>query len=83
MIFRCTERRKREDTILLAHIRAAYYESNEIYGSPRMTHELGGKGVGCRRVARLMCINNLKARIKCRFKKTTESRLCFHEASPT
>lgn len=67
---------QREDIILLAHIRAAFHESNETYGSPRMVHELREKGfyVGRRRVARLMRENGLQARIKRRFKRTTDSR---------
>jgi len=67
---------QREDMVLLVHIRASFYESNETYGSPRMVHELREKGfdVGRRRVARLMRENGLKARIKRRFRRTTDSR---------
>jgi len=68
-------RREREDKTLLAHIRAAFTQSNETYSSPRMVHELreAGFDVGRRRVARLMREDGLQARIKRRFKCTTDS----------
>jgi putative transposase len=49
-------------------------------GSPRMTRELQDEGfaIGRRRTARLMRENNLKARQKRRFKRTTDS----HHAWP-
>jgi len=45
-------RRARQDATLLAYIRAAFTQSNETYGSPRMVHELreAGFDVGRRRV---------------------------------
>ena len=60
---------------LLAHIRAAFTQSNETYGSPRMVHELreAGFDVGRRRVARLIREDGLQARIKRRFKGSTDS----------
>ena len=68
-------RRQREDMVLLAHVRSAFALSNGTYGSPRMTHELRDRGlqVGRRRTARLMRDNDLKARQKRRFKRTTDS----------
>ena len=67
--------RARQDMTLLAHIRAAFTQSNETYGSPRMVYELreAGFDVGRRRVARLMREDGLQARIKRRFKCTTGS----------
>ena len=67
--------RQRRDLVLLAHIRAQFSTSNETYGSPRMHVELQEEGlcVGRHRVARLMRDNNLMARQKTRFKKTTDS----------
>ena len=67
--------RQREDMVLLAHIRSAFAQSNGTYGSPRMTRELQDEGfaIGRRRTARLMRENNLKARRKRRFKRTTDS----------
>lgn len=65
----------RMDQKLLVHIRSAFSCSKETYGSPRMVHELRGQGfdVGRRRVARLMRDNDLKARQKRRFTRTTDS----------
>lgn len=67
--------RQREDMTLLAHVRSAFAHSNGTYGSPRMTRELQDSGfaVGRRRTARLMRENDLKARQKRRFKRTTDS----------
>lgn len=69
-------RRQREDMILLAHVRSAFAQSNGTYGSPRMTRELQDDGfaIGRRRTARLMRANDLKARQKRRFKRTTDSQ---------
>lgn len=68
-------RRQRDDLVLLAHARSSFALSNETYGSPRMTRELQDNGfaVGRRRTARLMRENDLKARQKRRFKRTTDS----------
>ena len=68
-------RRRREDMVLLAHVRSAFALSNGTYGSLRMTHELRDHGlqVGRRPTARLMRDNGLKARQKRRFKRTTDS----------
>lgn len=67
--------RQRTDMMLLTHVRAAFKESNESYGSPRMVHELreAGLDVGRRRIARLMRDNGMKARQKARFKRITDS----------
>jgi putative transposase len=67
--------RQRRDMVLLAHIRSQFSTSNESYGSPRMHVELNedGLAVGRHRVARIMRDNDLKARQKTRFKKTTDS----------
>ena len=67
--------RQRDDLVLLAHARSSFALSNGTYGSPRMTRELQDKGfaVGRRRTARLMRENDLRARQKRRFKRTTDS----------
>jgi putative transposase len=67
--------RHRQDIVLLAHIRAQFSMSRETYGSPRMHAELKDEGLtaGRHRVARIMRDNQLKARQKTRFKKTTDS----------
>ena len=72
---RAASPRQRRDMVLLAHIRAQFSTSNESYGSPRMHIELNedGLAVGRHRVARIMRENQLKARQKTRFKKTTDS----------
>ena len=72
-------RRQRDDLVLLAHARSSFALSNGTYGRPRMTRELQeqsanwGFAVGRRRTARLMRENDLKARQKRRFKRTTDS----------
>ena len=73
-------RHDREDAILLTHVRSAFAMSNGTYGSPRMTRELQDDGfaVGRHRVARLMRENGLRARMKRRFRRTTDS----HHAWP-
>lgn len=66
---------KKDDLVLLAHIRSQFATSHETYGSPRMTVELQEDGVkvGRHRVARLMRDNGLKALQKRCYKKTTDS----------
>ena len=73
-------RHDREDAVLIAHIRSAFSLSNGTYGSPRMVRELQDEGfaVGRHRVARLMREHGLKARMKRRFRRTTDS----HHAWP-
>ena len=72
---RRASRRQKDDLVLLAHIRGHFACSNETYGSPRTHAELKAEGVkvGRRRVARLMRQNDLRARQKRRYKKTTDS----------
>jgi putative transposase len=72
---RPASRRQSDDMVLLAHIRAEFWTSNETYGSPRMHAELKELGLtaGRNRVARLMSENGLKARQKTRFRRTTDS----------
>ena len=72
---RPASKRQRDDMVLLAHVRSAFAQSNETYGSPRMARELldNGFAVGRRRTARLMRENGLQALQKRRFKRTTDS----------
>lgn len=67
--------RQYADMILLAHVRHHFELSNETYGSPRMHAELKAAGISCgrHRITRLMRDNNLKALMKRRYKKTTDS----------
>jgi putative transposase len=61
---------------LLAEIRAIHVENEARYGSPRIRDELRDRGheVGKHRVARLMRENGIWARIRRRFRHTTDSR---------
>ena len=54
-------KRQRDDMVLLAYIREAFYLSHGTYGSPWMSMELKVRGIcsGRRRVARLMRENGL------------------------
>jgi len=67
--------RQYADMILLTHIRQHFALSHETYGSPRMHAELKAAGLSCGRlrIARLMRDNGLKALMKRRYKKTTDS----------
>jgi len=66
---------QRKDMLLLAHIRERFRLSRKTYGSPRMHADLRDDGItaGRHRIARLMRDNDLKARQRRRFKKTTDS----------
>lgn len=68
-------KRQREDMVLLAHVRSAFAQSNGTYGSPRIARELLDNrfAAGRRRPARLTRDNDLRARQKRRFKRTTDS----------
>jgi transposase InsO family protein len=69
-------KRKLANERLLAEIRAIHVEHEARYGSPRMRDELRDRGhdVGKHRVARLMRENGIWARIRRRFRHTTDSR---------
>jgi putative transposase len=68
--------RERANERILAEIRAIHVENEARYGSPRMLDELRDRGheVGKHRVARLMRENGLWARVRRRFRHTTDSR---------
>ncbi len=72
---RPTCRRQQQDMVYLAHIRTAFALSNGTYASPRMHRDLVdvGQEIGRHRTARLMRENQLVARQKRRFKRTTDS----------
>ena len=57
-------------------IRQVHKDSRNIYGSPRITAELLSQGIHCnkKRVARLMRLNGIVAKMKRRFKITTHSK---------
>jgi transposase InsO family protein len=68
--------RKIENRLLLFEIRAAHRASRGSYGSPRVHSELSDRGVLCgkNRVARLMRVNNIRAKQRRKFKATTDSK---------
>ena len=61
---------------LVAHIRQIHRESNQTYGSPRVTGALRNNGLGYnhKRVERLMRINGIRSKRKRKFKVTTHSK---------
>lgn len=67
--------RTSEDARLVVEIRLVHKRLRGTYGSPRMHRELRAKGyrVSRKRVERLMRENGLKARLKRRFRRTTDS----------
>jgi putative transposase len=68
--------RQQANERLVAEIRAIHVENEARYGSPRMLDELRDRGheIGKHRVARLMRENGLWARVRRRFRHTTDSR---------
>ncbi len=68
-------RRTSENRNLSARVRAAFVESRETYGSPRIKRRLAEMGVsiGKHRTARLMKESGIVARKPKRWKKTTDS----------
>jgi putative transposase len=68
--------REKENEKLVYHIREAYALGRKAYGSPRITKELKTQGIACgkNRIARLMRINGIRAKMKRRYKVTTHSR---------
>jgi putative transposase len=68
--------RKLANDRLLVEIRAIHAENEARYGSPRMVDELRDRGhaAGKHRVARLMRENGILARVRRRFRYTTDSQ---------
>jgi transposase InsO family protein len=68
-------RRTRDDRRLEVLVREAHERSRRIYGSPRVHAELAAHGehVSRKRVIRLMQVQDLRARLRRRFKHTTDS----------
>ena len=67
--------RRRQDDILMVHIRAIHAQSRQSYGRPRMTEELraAGLSVGHRRAGRLMREYDIRVVRTRRFRVTTNS----------
>ena len=68
--------KKQQAKELLAVIREIFTESRGTYGYPRIHRELRNRGIVCskNRVARLMRKDGLRAKVKRRFKATTDSK---------
>ena len=68
-------KKQKRDDLLLVKIKNAHTKSKETYGAPRITKELkmGGTDVSQKTVARIMKDNNIKSRIKRKYKVTTDS----------
>ena len=75
--------RKKKNIKLLEDIKQIYLISRGTYGSPRITKELNMKGISVsqKTVARLMRENNIRSRVKRRFRITTNSKH-KHSISP-
>jgi putative transposase len=58
---------------LLTHIRTSHREARQVYGSPRIHHDLHRRGIRCgkNRVARLMRLHGIVAKQVKRFRTTT------------
>src|SRR6476620_8176659 len=69
-------RRAAEDRVLVEKIQAVHSESRRTYGRARVHASLKAEGyrIGRKRVARLMRANDLRARIKRKFRVPTDSR---------
>ena len=63
-------------TALVEKIRNIHGDSRQTYGSPRIHKELEARGTGCsvNHVAKVMRDNGICARMKRRFRKTTDSK---------
>jgi len=71
---RMTQRRL-ENQLLLEQIKRIYERFRGLYGSPRIHRELRKEGIICnkKRVARIMRIEGIRAKIKRKYKVTTDS----------
>jgi HTH-like domain len=80
---RAPSRRERQNTRLLAHIRAIHAASGGNYGSPRVHRELRAQGhrASLNRVRRLMKEHQIAAWHKRKFRATTDSRHSLPVAS--
>ena len=69
-------RREKEDEGFVEEIREIHERSRKTYGSPRVHAEMHEKGylIGRNRVARLMKKNNIRSKVKKKFKVTTHSK---------
>ena len=70
------QRKRVSNDALLVHIRAIHTEVKGEYGWPRIWKELLAKGirVGKERVRKLMALHGIKAKVKRKYKATTDSK---------
>jgi putative transposase len=68
--------RQQNNQALVEHISQIYQQSHGTYGSPRIWHALRQRGIQCsrKRIARLMRLHGIRAKMVRRFKLTTSSR---------
>ncbi len=69
-------KRWNENEELLDRIQEIHQKSRRVYGSPRITAELRDQGTLCgkNRIARIMKDNGIRAEVKRRFRRTTDSK---------
>ena len=69
-------KRQKGNELLLGHIQAVHRQSRGTYGSPRVKVELNEQGIICgkNRVARIMKENGIQAKMRKKYKATTDSR---------
>ncbi len=67
--------RELENQKLTIAIKEVFEESRRTYGSPRVTAELKRRGINVskQRVAKLMRLNNLKSKVRKKYRVTTNS----------
>ena len=72
---RAESMRSYQNRQLLVQIHQVYLESRRTYGSPRITDELRDLGLVCseKRIARLMRVNDIRAKMARKFRVTTNS----------
>ena len=72
---RAESNKKKRDKFLTAEISAAHEKSRRIYGSPKIHRELCSRGIKCghNRIAKLMKLNGIRAKMTKRFKKQFSS----------
>ncbi len=78
-------RRAKETRKLTVYIKESFERSRKTYGSPRITADLKDQGIHTSKkmVSNIMKKNNLKVRVKRRWKKTTDSKHNFRIAENT
>ena len=70
--------RKKENIMILEKIKSIRkkHPKKEVYGAPRLAKELNSMGVSCgkNRIGRIMKNNGIRAKVKKKFKQTTDSQ---------